>query len=124
MDFELDQEHRQIRDTVANFAEREVKPHSANWDKKEHFPREVIRKIGELGFLGVSFPERFGGGGADTLAQALVVEGLSSWHIANFASDEHRDRYLPDMLAAKKLGAWCLTEPGSGSDAAAMTTRA
>lgn len=141
MNYELDEEHRQIRDTVANLAEREIKPHSAHWDKTEHFPREVIQKIGDLGFLGVSFPERFGGGGADTLAQALVVEGLSrfdasigltcaahmslsSGHIANFAADEHRERYLPDMLAGKKLGAWCLTEPGSGSDAAAMTTRA
>jgi butyryl-CoA dehydrogenase len=141
MNFELDEEHRQIRDTVANFAEREIKPHSAQWDKTEHFPRDVIEKIGELGFLGVAFPERFGGGGADSLAQALVVEALSrydasvgltcaahmslsSGHIANFASDHHRERYLPDMIAGKKLGAWCLTEPGSGSDAAAMRTRA
>jgi alkylation response protein AidB-like acyl-CoA dehydrogenase len=141
MNFELDEEHRQIRATVANFAEREIKPHSMQWDKTEHFPRDVIQKIGELGFLGVSFPERFGGGGADTLAQALVVEGLSrydasvgltcaahmslsSGHIAHFASDEHRERYLPDMIAGRKLGAWCLTEPGSGSDAAAMKTRA
>ncbi len=141
MNFQLDEEHRQIRDTVANFAEREIKPHSAQWDKTEHFPRGVIEKIGELGFLGVSFPERFGGGGADSLALALVVEtlsrydasvgltcaahmSLSSGHIANFASDEHRERYLPAMIAAKKLGAWCLTEPGSGSDAAAMSTRA
>jgi butyryl-CoA dehydrogenase len=141
MNFELDQEHRQIRDTVANFAEREIKPHCAHWDKSGHFPRDVIEKIGALGFLGVSFPERFGGGGADTLAQALVVEGLSRFdasvgltcaahmslscgHIAGFASDEQRERYLPDMIAGKKLGAWCLTEPSSGSDAAAMRTRA
>jgi len=141
MNFELDEEHRQIRATVANFAEREIKPHSARWDKTEHFPRDVIEKIGDLGFLGVSFPERFGGGGADTLAQALVVEGLSRFdasvgltcaahmslscgHIANFASEAHRERYLREMIAGKKLGAWCLTEPNSGSDAAAMRTRA
>src|SRR5580692_8463440 len=141
MNFELDEEHRQIRATVANFAEREIKPHSAHWDKTEHFPRDVIQKIGELGFLGVSFPERFGGGAADTLSQALVVEGLSrydasvgltcaahmslsSGHINLFAAEEHRAHYLPAMVAAKKLGAWCLTEPGSGSDAAAMQTRA
>jgi butyryl-CoA dehydrogenase len=141
MNFELDEEHRQIRDTVANFAEREIRPHSAQWDRTEHFPRDVIEKIGGLGFLGVSFPERFGGGGAGSLAQALVVEtlsrydasvgltcaahmSLSSGHIANFASEEHRAHYLPDMIAGKKLGAWCLTEPGSGSDAAAMSTRA
>jgi len=141
MNFELTEEHQRIRDTVAAFAEREIKPFSSKWDKEEIFPRHVVEKLGELGFLGVSFPERFGGGGADTLSQALVVEGisrydasigltcaahmaLSSGHIAMFASDEHRDRYLPEMLAAKKLGAWCLTEPSSGSDAAAMRTRA
>ncbi len=141
MDFELTGEHQQIRDTVASFAEREIKPFSSEWDKTEKFPRHVVEKLGALGFLGVSFPERFGGGGADTLSQVLVVEGvsrydagigltcaahmaLSTGHIAMFANDEHRGRYLPDMIAAKKLGAWCLTEPGSGSDAAAMRTRA
>ena len=141
MDFELSEEHQRIRDTLASFAEREIKPFSSEWDKAEKFPRHVIEKLGELGFLGVSFPERFGGGAADTLSQVLVVEGLSrydasigltcaahmalsSGHIAMFAADEHRSRYLPEMIAAKKLGAWCLTEPGSGSDAAAMRTRA
>ena len=141
MDFELSEEQRQIRATVADFAEREIKPHASGWDRNEIFPREVVEKIGELGFLGVAFPEKYGGGGADTLSQVIVVEGLarhdagialscaahmslSSGHIASFASEEHRIRYLPDMLAGKKLGAWCLTEPGSGSDAAAMMTRA
>jgi alkylation response protein AidB-like acyl-CoA dehydrogenase len=141
MDFELTEEQRRIRETLTDFAEREIKPHSTRWDKEEIFPREVISKLGELGFLGVSFPEKWGGGGADTLSQVLVVEGLSRYdgaigltaaahmslstgHIANFASDEIRDRHVPDMLAAKKLGAWCLTEPSSGSDAANMRTRA
>src|SRR6516225_7692514 len=125
MDFELTEEQRQIRATVADFAEREIKPHASRWDRDEIFPREVIAKIGELGFLGVAFPEKYGGGGADTLSQVIVVEGLarhdaglalscaahmslSSGHIATFASDQHRMRYLPDMLAGKKLGAWCL----------------
>jgi alkylation response protein AidB-like acyl-CoA dehydrogenase len=141
MDFDLTPEHRQIQQTLADFAEREIKPHSTRWDKEEYFPREVIEKLGALGFLGVAFPEKWGGGGADTLSQVLVVEGLSRYdaaigltaaahmslstgHIAAFASDEHCDRLVPPMLAAKKLGAWCLTEPGSGSDAAAMRTRA
>jgi butyryl-CoA dehydrogenase len=141
MNFELSDEQRTIRDTLRQFAEREIKPHSAKWDKEEIFPREVIGHLGELGFLGISFPERFGGGGADTLSQALVVEGLSrydasvgltcaahmslsSGHINLFAVEEQRARYLPEMVGAKKLGAWCLTEPGSGSDAAAMQTRA
>jgi alkylation response protein AidB-like acyl-CoA dehydrogenase len=141
MNFELTEEQRRIRDTLAAFAEREIKPHSARWDKDEVFPRDVIAKLGELGFLGVSFPERWGGGGADTLSQVLVVEGLarydgsigltaaahmslSTGHIAAFASDAHKERLLPAMVSGEKLGAWCLTEPSSGSDAAAMKTRA
>jgi butyryl-CoA dehydrogenase len=141
MNFDLTEEQQRIRDTLAAFAEREIKPFAARWDKEETFPRHVIEKLGELGFLGVAFPEKWGGGGADTLSQVLVVEGLSRYdasigltcaahmslstgHIAMFAADEHRDRYLPEMLSAKKLGAWCLTEPSSGSDAAAMKTRA
>src|SRR5580658_10559145 len=119
MDFHLSDEQRQIRDTLADFAEREIKPNSAHWDKEATFPREVIAQLGELGFLGVSFPEKYGGGGADTLSQVLVVEGLSRYdasigltaaahmslstgHIAAFASDEHRDRLVPAMLQAKK----------------------
>jgi alkylation response protein AidB-like acyl-CoA dehydrogenase len=141
MDFELTEEQRQIRATVADFAEREIKPFASQWDRDEIFPRGVVEKIGDLGFLGVAFPEKYGGGGADTLSQVIVVEGLArhdagialscaahmslaSGHIALFAAEEHRTRYLPDMLAGKKLGAWCLTEPGSGSDASAMVTRA
>jgi butyryl-CoA dehydrogenase len=141
MDFQLSDEQRQIRDTLADFAEREIKPNSARWDKEAMFPREVIAQLGELGFLGVSFPEKYGGGGADTLSQVLVVEGisrydagigltcaaqmsLSSGHIAMFANDAQRERYTPPMIRAQKLGAWCLTEPSAGSDAAAMKTRA
>ena len=141
MNFDLTEEQQRISDTLASFVEREIKPHSTAWDKAQTFPRAVIEKLGELGFLGVAYPERWGGGGADTLSQVLVVEGLSRYdasvgltcaahmslgtgHIATFASDENRDRLVPDMLRAKKLGAWCLTEPGSGSDASALTTRA
>lgn len=141
MDFELSAEHRAIRETLAAFAEREIRPFSAQWNKQETFPRRVLEKLGELGFLGVAFPERFGGGGADTLAQVVVLEclsrydasiglscaahsGLAAGHIGAFASDEQCGRYLPALLRAKSLGAWCLTEPGSGSDALAMRTRA
>src|SRR6266851_7157482 len=111
MDFELTEEQRQIRATVADFAEREIKPHASRWDRDELFPREVVEKIGGLGFLGVAFPEIYGGGGADTLSQVNVVEGLSRYdasigltcaahmslstgHIAAFASEEYRQRYV------------------------------
>ena len=141
MNFELTDEQRQIRETLTDFAEREIKPNSAKWDKDASFPRHIVEQLGELGFIGVSFPEKYGGGGADTLSQVVVVEGiarfdagialscaahmsLSSGHLAMFASDATRARFLPDLVAAKKLGAWCLTEPSSGSDAAAMKTRA
>jgi butyryl-CoA dehydrogenase len=141
MNFDLTEEQQRIRDTLTAFAEREIKPFAAKWDKEETFPRHVVEKLGELGFLGVAFPEKWGGGAADTLSQVLVVEGLSRYdasigltcaahmslstgHIAMFASDEHRDHYVPELLSAQKLGAWCLTEPSSGSDAAAMSTRA
>ena len=106
MNFDLTDEQRQIRETLTDFAEREIKPHSTEWDKEETFPRHIVEQLGELGFLGVAFPEKFGGGGADTLSQVLVVEGLSRYdasigltcaahmslstgHIAAFASDEH-----------------------------------
>jgi alkylation response protein AidB-like acyl-CoA dehydrogenase len=141
MNFELSDEQRQIRETLADFAEREIKPNSSAWDKDDVFPRHVVEQLGELGFLGVAFPEKYGGSGANTLSQVLVVEGISrydagvglscaahmslaSGHIGMFASDAQRAHYLPDMLAARKIGAWCLTEPGSGSDAAAMRTKA
>jgi alkylation response protein AidB-like acyl-CoA dehydrogenase len=141
MNFDLTEEQRRIRETLTDFAEREIKPHSTRWDKEESFPRHIVEQLGQLGFLGVAFPEKLGGGGADTLSQVLVVEGLSRYdasigltcaahmslstgHIAGFASDEQRAHYVPDMLQAKKLGAWCLTEPSSGSDAAAMHAKA
>ncbi len=141
MNFDLTEEQQRIRDTLASFAEREIKPHSGAWDKHQSFPRQVVEQLGELGFLGVAYPERWGGGGADTLSQVLVVEGLSRYdasvgltcaahmslgtgHIAMFASDENRDRLVPELLRANKLAAWCLTEPGSGSDAGALKTRA
>ncbi len=141
MDFELTDEQRQIRDTLTEFAEREIKPYASAWDRDASFPRDVVEQLGQLGFIGVAFPEKYGGGGADTFSQVVVVEGISRYdaglalscaahmslstgHLAMFASDEQRARYLPELIAAKKLGAWCLTEPSSGSDAVAMKTRA
>src|SRR5216683_5920278 len=141
MNFDLTEEQRRIRETLTDFAEREIKPHSTKWDKDETFPRHIVEQLGQLGFLGVAYPEKYGGGGADTLSQVLVVEGLSRYdasigltcaahmslstgHIFAHASQEHREHYVPSMLKAEKIGAWCLTESSSGSDAAAMHTKA
>jgi alkylation response protein AidB-like acyl-CoA dehydrogenase len=141
MDFTLGDEHRHIQETIRDFGEREIRPHAAAWDRDERFPHETVRRLGELGFLGVALPEDLGGGGADTLANLLVIEGvarydaslgltvashtgLASGHLNLFASDALRRRYLPRMARGEWLGAWCLTEPGSGSDAGALRTRA
>ena len=141
MDFELSEEHRQVADVIREFGETEIKPFATAWDRDEVFPMETVKKLGRLGFLGVSLPEDVGGGGADTLTNALVVEGvtrydagfgltvashggLASGHINLFASDAIRKRYLPKLATGEWLGAWCLTEPGSGSDAGALRTRA
>ena len=141
MDFSLTEEQRSIQATVRDFGEREIRPHAAAWDREERFPLETVRRLGTLGFLGMSLPEDVGGGGADVLGSALVVEGvarydaslgltvashtgLASGHLNAFASDALRHRYLPRMARGEWLGAWCLTEPGSGSDAAGLRTRA
>jgi alkylation response protein AidB-like acyl-CoA dehydrogenase len=141
MDFTLSDEHQQVVATIRDFGETEIKPHASAWDREERFPIETVKKLGRLGFLGVALPEDVGGGGADTLTNALVVEGvtrydagfgltvashggLASGHINLFAGDHLRRRYLPKLATGEWLGAWCLTEPGSGSDAAALRTRA
>ncbi len=141
MDFELSETHRSIRDTARDFATREVAPHAARWDKEERFPSEIIPKLGELGFLGIRIPEEYGGSGLDTLAYAIIVEeiaradgslaltvashnGLGSSHLFAFGSDALKRKYSPRLASGEILGAWALTEPGSGSDAAALATRA
>jgi alkylation response protein AidB-like acyl-CoA dehydrogenase len=141
MDFTLSPEHEQVAATIREFGEAEIEPHAAAWDRDERFPMETVKKLGRLGFLGVSLPEDVGGGGADTLTNALVVEGvtrydagfgltvashggLASGHINLFAGEHLRRRYLPKLATGEWLGAWCLTEPGSGSDAGALRTRA
>ena len=106
MDFTLSDEHRHIQETIRDFGEREVKPHAAAWDRAEEFPHETVRRLGARGLLGVALPTALGGGGADSLANLLVVEGiarydaglgltvashtgLASGHINLFASDAH-----------------------------------
>jgi alkylation response protein AidB-like acyl-CoA dehydrogenase len=141
MDFELSETHRAIQTTAREFAQLEVAPHAAAWDAAEQFPAALIPKLGRLGFLGIQLDPAYGGSGLDTLAYAIIVEemaradggvaltvashnGLGSMHIARFGDEAQRQRYLPKLATGEWLGAWALTEPGSGSDAAALSTRA
>ncbi len=141
MDFELDEAHREIQRMVRQFCEEEVKPHARRWDETGTFPREVVAKLGELGVMGISVPEEYGGAGMDSLAVAVVVEevarvdgslaltvashnGLGSSQIRYFASEAQKRRWLVPLARGEKLAAWGLTEAGSGSDAAAMRTAA
>jgi len=141
MTFELDATHSAIRDTARAFARERIAPNARAWDAAQRFPSEIIPDLGALGFLGINIPERYGGAGLDTLAYAVIVEeisradgslgltvashnGLGSSHIARFASEEIKQRYLPRLATGEWLGAWALTEPGSGSDSAALHTRA
>lgn len=141
MDFELPESHRILRDSVRDFAEREVSPHAESWDAEERFPLEIVPKLAAMGLLGIRIPEQYGGAGLDVLANAICVEeiarvdgslaltvashnGLGTGHILAFGSEEQKQKYLPRAASGEWLAAWALTEPGSGSDAAALATSA
>ena len=141
MDFELTPEQRDIRAVAREFAEAELGEKIGPYDERHEFPREIVAKLGPLGFLGVLVPEEYGGVGLDYVSYALVVEelcrgdasvGITMWahnslcanHLALFASDAQKRTHLPRLASGEMLGAWGLTEPGSGSDAAALRTRA
>jgi len=141
VDFDLTPEQEQVRDVARQFAEAELGDKIAPFDARHEFPHEIVAKLGPLGFLGVVIPEELGGAGLDYVSYALIVEelcrgdasvGITMWahnslctnHIASFASPELRQKYVPDLASGRVLGAWGLTEPGSGSDAAALATRA
>jgi alkylation response protein AidB-like acyl-CoA dehydrogenase len=141
LDFGLNESQRKLVQMVRDFCVREVKPHAQEWDRDERFPREVVSQLGELGLLGMTVPEELGGSQLDTVSIAAVVEEIARWdgslaltvashnglgtsHLLRFGSDELRQRYIPDIAAGKKLAAWGLTEPGSGSDAAGMRSTA
>ncbi|HEU5321579.1 MAG TPA: acyl-CoA dehydrogenase family protein [Methylomirabilota bacterium] len=141
MDFELSEDQRRIRAAAREFAEAELGDRIAPYDARHEFPHDVVGKLGPLGFLGVLVPEEYGGAGLDYVSYALIVEelnrgdasvGITRWahnslctnHIASFGSPEQKRRWLPRLAAGDTLGAWGLTEPGSGSDAAALRTRA
>src|SRR6188508_595453 len=141
MDFDLSPDHELIRRTVRDFAEGEVAPVAEELDRTKQFPYEIVAKLGELGFMGIPFPEEVGGAGADTLAYVIAVEeltrvdssvaitmcahtSLGTQPIYLFGSEEQKARLLPDLCAGRKLGAFGLTEPEAGSDAGNVKTRA
>ena len=138
---ELTENQILIRDTIRDFAQKKIKPKVMEWDEAQHFPMEIFRELGELGFMGIIFPEKYGGAGLGYVDFVIAIEelgkvdpsislsvaahnGLCTNHIFRFANEELKRKYLPDLVSGKKIGAWGLTEPSSGSDAAGMKSYA
>lgn len=140
MNFDLNEEQSEIRDMVRRFTEQEITPHAEEWDEQQHFPRALFQQMGGLGLMGMTTPEEYGGGALDRLTGALVYEELAqgdmatavglSVHnmvtgsLANFGSEEQRERWVRELAAGKLLGAFSLSEAESGSDAASLQCRA
>ena len=141
MDFELSSEQEAIRALARELADGEIAPNAAEWDRAHRFPDELIPKLAELGLLGVCVPEEYGGAGADFLSYVLVLEELSradagvgvtvavhtsaaTLPVLTFGTDEQRARFVPPLARGEQLGAFALTEPGSGSDAGSLRTTA
>ena len=141
MDFELSDEQRLLRDTVRDFARHEVAPVAGELDEAKAFPYELVKKLGELGLMGIPFPAEYGGGGADSLSYALAVEelaridssvaitmaahtSLGTMPIYLWGDDAQREEWLPQLCSGERLAAFGLTEPEAGSDAGNTRTRA
>jgi alkylation response protein AidB-like acyl-CoA dehydrogenase len=134
-------EHRLLHETIREFARTELRPRAAEWDRGGRFPVELIPRLADLGLLGMTIPQEHGGAALSTLATATAIEALAwgdagialsvaahnslcAGHLVAFGSDEQCRRYLPRLASGDAPGVWCLTEPGAGSDAAAIATRA
>src|ERR1700712_1955807 len=141
MTYELSPEHEQFRRTVRDFAEKEVAPHTAQWDRDHHFPVDVVHKMGDLGLFGLTAPEQYGGARGVFTSLCVAIEelgrvdqsigitleaavGLGINPILTFGTDAQKDEWLADLVAGETLGGFGLTEPGAGSDAGATKTRA
>ncbi len=141
MSFELSEDHEQFRRTVRDFAEKEIAPHAAQWDRDHHFPVDVVQKMGALGLFGLTAPEQYGGADGDFTSLCVAIEeigrvdqsmgitleaavGLGINPILTFGTDEQKDTWLPDLVEGRKLAGFGLTEPGAGSDAGATKTKA
>ncbi len=141
MSFELSEDHEQFRRTVRDFAEKEIAPHAAQWDRDHHFPVDVVQKMGALGLFGLTAPDEYGGADGDFTSLCVAIEeigrvdqslgitleaavGLGINPILTFGTDEQKQTWLPDLVAGTALAGFGLTEPGAGSDAAATRTKA
>ena len=141
MVFDLPEEHEALRETVRDFAEREIAPVAGELDRTKSFPYEIVRKLGELGWMGIPFPEAYGGAGADTLAYAVAVEelarvdssvaitlcahtSLGTQPVYLFGTEEQKQEWLPRLTSGERLAAFGLTEPEAGSDAGNTRTHA
>ena len=141
MDLSLTDEHEAIRALAADFTDRELIPHAAEWDRAESVDRAVVKRLGDLGFLGMTIPEEYGGSGGDHLSYCLVMEelgrgdtavrgivsvslGLVTKPLLAYGTEEQRRRWIPKLTAGEVLGCFGLTEPGNGSDAGHLKTRA
>ncbi|MFN3135811.1 MAG: acyl-CoA dehydrogenase [Candidatus Kryptonium sp.] len=139
--YELDDQLKLIQQTIREFAENEIAPHIRKFDATGEFPVEIMKKLGEIGFLGITFPEKYGGAGLSYLDYVVIIEeisrvdpsiglsvsahnGLCTNHIFMFGTEEQKQKYLSDLCTGKKIGAWALTEPQAGSDAANLLTSA
>jgi alkylation response protein AidB-like acyl-CoA dehydrogenase len=141
MDLRLSEEQTMLRRSIREFAEREIRPHVREWDEAQHYPPELTPKLAALGLMGIQFDEAYGGAAMSSVDYCICIEelarvdpsiclsvaahnGLGAAHIATFGTEEQKRRYLVPLAAGEKLAAWALTEASSGSDAAAMQTRA
>ncbi len=141
MDFKLTEEHEMIRQAAKDFAKNELLPGVIERDNKQEFPREQIKKLGELGFMGMMASPKYGGGGMDTISYVLAMEELSKvdasasvvvsvnnslvcWGIDTFGTDLQKEKYLSKLTTGEALGAFCLSEPEAGSDATSQKTTA
>ena len=140
MNFELTDDQLAFEDTARQFAQQELAPNAAMWDREHHFPVEAIKKAGELGFCGLYAPESAGGLGLSRLDSSIIFEQLSmgcttttamltihnmaTWMIATWGTSEVKDMWCDQLVTGDKLASYCLTEPGAGSDAASLKTKA
>lgn len=141
LSFDLNEDQKMLRDSIKEFVERHVAPTVMERDQSKEFPHEIVKQLGELGMLGIYHEEQYGGAGFDTLSFCLALEEIARWdaslaltvashtslgtgHIAIAGNHEQKLKYMPSLCSGEKLGAWCLTEPGSGSDASGMKTTA